>query len=262
MMGVGKGPPRPRVERAREALALREEGLLQREIAECMEISRSYASALLHDPDGSQDKTRKASYGRTCENCGGSTDGSYGRAKAPRYCAHCQPHVTRKWTQERVIEAIREWARRRGEAPNANDWIRNTVDPDGYEFPARTAVYDSDSHYAHPNFQHWADAIEAAGFPRPSSARNYIKQGWEIENMTNARLTRDYLVFRMNGDGEPEIHAQVEAATTADAVEKTAESGGRYAAVAKSSLTEYTVQSRLVASAIPKSTPESEEPPE
>lgn len=80
-----------RAARAAEAARLRAEGLTYERIAVRMGISRSYASCLVSDPTGEQDAARKASYGGECEVCGARTDGSYGRALAPKVCAKCAP---------------------------------------------------------------------------------------------------------------------------------------------------------------------------
>lgn len=77
-----------RADRAAEAARLRAQGLVYREIAERMGISRSYAAALICDPDGSGDRARKDSYRGECERCGASTNGSNGR-HAPKLCNDC-----------------------------------------------------------------------------------------------------------------------------------------------------------------------------
>lgn len=78
-----------RSERAAEAAMLRAQGLLQRQIADRMGISRTYAAELLTDPDGSKVRARKATYGKPCRVCGKMTQGSDGRAAAPDICSVC-----------------------------------------------------------------------------------------------------------------------------------------------------------------------------
>jgi hypothetical protein len=240
-----------RAERAQVAAALRAEGLLQREIAERMGLSRSYTSALLADPTGDADKARKDRYRGVCEACGGPTTGAEGPAKTPRFCCHCAPNLLRKWTPERIVEAAREWARRYGHAPNVHDWSHRSVDPDGYEFPPATSCYDNGTGETRPPFESWADVIAAAGFPRPSLGinRRDNQHLWEVSNMSPKALTRPYLVFRVEEDGRLALHCETQARTTAEAIEQSVEETGTFAAVAKSSLTEYQVASRLVASA-------------
>jgi DNA-binding CsgD family transcriptional regulator len=75
-------------ERTAEALRLREEGLLIREIAERMGVAVSTAGQYLADPDGAKLRARKDSYRGECEDCGRLTDGSNG-FQAPRWCRDC-----------------------------------------------------------------------------------------------------------------------------------------------------------------------------
>lgn len=80
----------PRAERVAEAAELRTLGLTQQQIADRMGLSPSYVQALLTDPTGEKEIARRKRYGRLCENCGKLTDGSGGRAKAPRLCLACR----------------------------------------------------------------------------------------------------------------------------------------------------------------------------
>ena len=78
-------------------------------------------------------------------------------------CADCsiqQQRQARHWTQERVIEAIQNWAKLHGRPPAALDWMRR-----GEDHPAATAIYGHGG-----VFPRWNDAIAAAGFtPRRTS---------------------------------------------------------------------------------------------
>lgn len=81
---------RSRTELASRAAELRATGLVYREIAQELGISRSYASTLISDPDDAQARARKASYRRPCPECGTLMDGSNGRGpNAARLCAKC-----------------------------------------------------------------------------------------------------------------------------------------------------------------------------
>lgn len=166
---------RSRLQLAGRAAELRAEGRLQREIAELLGVSRSYAASLLADPDGTKDRERKKQYGGTCLTCGAATDGGNGRAKAPRYCAH---HVWNdpeyrakavKWPRERIVAAIQEWARLFGEPPAMTDWnpwqARNAFGDEQRaarwerlrpKFPWFTSVVRE--------FGSWNAALEEAGF--------------------------------------------------------------------------------------------------
>jgi len=74
--------------------------------------------------------------------------------------ARVLPRRTRqvRWTPEAVIRAIKMWARDTGHAPTANEWAK--ADP---QHPTSTTCARI--------FGSWADAIAAAGFPKPSRAR-------------------------------------------------------------------------------------------
>jgi hypothetical protein len=78
-----------RPERVRQIMALRAEGLSRQEIGAALGISKSTVSSYVGDSTGEKTRARKASYGGRCETCGARTDGSNGRAKAPRTCASC-----------------------------------------------------------------------------------------------------------------------------------------------------------------------------
>jgi hypothetical protein len=113
-----------RAERVRTVQLLRERGMTQQEIAALLGLSRSTVSMYVTDPDGSQDRARKASYGGTCEGCGARTDGSNGPGSAPRLCAACtvaKQHDEREWTRKTIIEAFREFAAVMGRPPRAAD---------------------------------------------------------------------------------------------------------------------------------------------
>lgn len=79
----------PRADRYAEVVELRKQGLTYKETAARMGISLSYVRDLLYDPDGSKSAARKASYSGVCQRCGGPTDGSNGRALAPKLCWDC-----------------------------------------------------------------------------------------------------------------------------------------------------------------------------
>jgi biotin operon repressor len=161
-----KGPTRR--ERAEQAAILREQGLTGIEIGKRLGISRAYAYALLEDPDGSADRRRKASYAGTCKGCGAPTSGHNGRALAPEYCAACAPDAHRKWTPEKVIDALRLWARVFDGAPSAPDWQPSMIGWDderraraekrfrGGPWPTVTTVQKV--------FGSWTAGLRAAGF--------------------------------------------------------------------------------------------------
>lgn len=147
---------RTRGDMAAAALALREHGLLPREIGDELGISRSYAAELLDDPAGDKVRARKNGYRRPCPDCGALMNGSNGR-QAPRLCADCTSavqHEERHWTKQRVIAAIQLWNELHGRPPVAQDWLQYA---DRTSWPTVTAVQRE--------FGSWRAAIAAAGFP-------------------------------------------------------------------------------------------------
>lgn len=107
--------------KAARAATLRADGLVQREIAERMGLSRSMVSGLLSDPDGSKVRARKASYGGTCVDCGARTDGSNGPGDAPERCKLCSPRARTLWTREVCIAALRAFHDEHGRVPTSGE---------------------------------------------------------------------------------------------------------------------------------------------
>lgn len=166
-MPLQVGPTQARLALGARAIELREQGWLIRPIAEELGISRSYASALIHDPDGTQARARKDRYGGNCEVCGKATTGSDGPGTAPKRCVqHAILEHERRWNRETVIGAIQHWAAEHdGKPPNAQEWLYRDGELKA-RYPAANSVYNSSGNKNAP-FKSWADAIEAAGFPRP-----------------------------------------------------------------------------------------------
>ena len=161
-----------RAEKARQAQALRDQGLLLREIAERMGAKLATVHAWIADPDGSKLRARKDSYRGTCRECGAPTSGHAGPSKAAELCASCNGRLqggkNRLWTQELVVARIREWNDIYGEPPAGPDWMpakaRAINDPE-----RERRFLDAKGHW--PNvvsvirlFGTWNAAITAAGF--------------------------------------------------------------------------------------------------
>lgn len=107
---------------AEAAAAMRAAGLLQREIAAALGVSRSYASELLLDPTGAKARARKDALAGSCERCHGPTSGSDGGPS--RFCVRCMAivqHEERYWTKSRVVEALRAAAEILGRTPTISD---------------------------------------------------------------------------------------------------------------------------------------------
>lgn len=78
-----------RAERFVQITVLRRDGLTIRQVGLRLGISRSMVSEIINDPDGSKARARRESYAGVCDECGGPTDGSNGRANAPPRCLYC-----------------------------------------------------------------------------------------------------------------------------------------------------------------------------
>ncbi len=182
-MRVGRGPsfpseaatapanPVPRVtraERADQVLSLHAEGLNPREIAERIGLAPSSVRSILSDPDGSRQQERRRSYQGACVDCGAATDGSNGLASAPVRCHPCYSKTRTRWTRERLVEAIQDFAARYGRPPSAPDWNPSHTRRMGQTERAERFYVDGCwPHLATVQsvFGSWSAAIRAAGFP-------------------------------------------------------------------------------------------------
>ena len=163
---------------AREALAreLRSRGLRLREIAAELGVAISTVDSWLNDPGGHRLKARKNGYRGRCERCGAPTDGSGGRAHAPRLCSGCfrtQPHSLeraqrlgrgnkgRRYADEDLIQALR-----RADAlglQTAPSYAKRVGD---HQLPSMATVIH--------RFGSWNNARARAGLStRPSNRRAY-----------------------------------------------------------------------------------------
>ena len=91
-------PPRPQkvksVRRKRsdvynQIIACRQSGLTNKETASKLNISHSYVTTLISDPDGSKDRARKNSYRLPCPKCGTLMTGGDGRNRPRAMCTRC-----------------------------------------------------------------------------------------------------------------------------------------------------------------------------
>lgn len=90
-----------------------------------------------------------------------------------------------KWTEEKIIEAIRAWAASHdGVPPTSTEWLRAG---DGH--PAATTVGE--------RFGSWAQGIEAAGFVPVVTPRAHKSRRSGVEELGNARVTRTGPVVRV-----------------------------------------------------------------
>ena len=77
------------------------------------------------DPTGEKARAVKARYQGVCRGCGAYTQPRNGKGDAYAHCKACHPGaIERRWTRERVLEAMREWRSRFGTLPSSYDWSR------------------------------------------------------------------------------------------------------------------------------------------
>jgi hypothetical protein len=75
-----------------------------------------------------------------CRGCGVYTQPRYGKGDAYAYCKACHPGaIQRRWTRDRVLDAMCEWRARHGRLPSSYDWSRTHAPKRGGEALARLA---------------------------------------------------------------------------------------------------------------------------
>ncbi len=119
-----------RVVERRRALALarhlREaEGLSIAQIANRLGRSPATIKAYFYDPTGEKARAVKARYVGVCRGCGAYTQPRNGKGDAYSYCKACHPGaVERRWTRERVLDAMGAWCELYGRLPTSYEWSR------------------------------------------------------------------------------------------------------------------------------------------
>jgi len=184
--------PQELVDEARSWRAL---GLGHKRIAALMGIPYSTVFRWLNPEYAERSRAVAREWKRSqkgvCEKCGGVTRYSgHGRSVSTR-CVPCTQEDSKYWTRARIIAAMQEWAREHGHRPSAVDW---RASGDGH--PASSTVVMSGE------FASWADAVEAAGFPRPRSSPGCktrwvdrdAARGLRSEGFTDAEIARRFSV--------------------------------------------------------------------
>ena len=116
------------------------EGLSIRQIADRLGRSPATIKAYFYDPTGEKARAVKARYQGVCRGCGAYTQPRNGKGDAYAYCKACHPGaIERRWTRERVLDAMRDWRDRYGRLPSSYDWSRTHARRRGGEALEATA---------------------------------------------------------------------------------------------------------------------------
>jgi hypothetical protein len=177
-----------RSERVAQIEKLERRGLTTREIAEELGLARSTVNIYRADPDGERQRQRRRRNQGTCAGCGRPTSGSGGPKRAPKRCRSCAAEQRRSWSEQAVLEAIRDWAELMGSPPTLADWSPAHA-PAGHEGAARyrsePGSWPSASTVA-ARFASLQAAVEAAGL-RPVRARgNGPPSRWNLQAIAEA----------------------------------------------------------------------------
>jgi AraC-like DNA-binding protein len=101
------------------------EGLSIGQIAHRLGRSPATVKAYFYDPTGEKARAVKARYQGVCRGCGAYTQPRNGKGDAYAYCKACHPGaIERRWTHDRVLDAMRAWRARYGRLPSSYDWSR------------------------------------------------------------------------------------------------------------------------------------------
>lgn len=112
-----------------------------RQIAEQLGLRPATVNKYRRDPDGARERGNRDRYRGRCRGCGRATDGSSGPGRAPRWCLDCAPARRRRWSDEQILGAIRDWARVTGSPPTTYDWSPASA-PAGHPGAARYLADD------------------------------------------------------------------------------------------------------------------------
>jgi len=107
-----------------------------REIAHQLGLAPKTIAEYRRDPEGDALRERRKGYRGECDRCGRQTHGSDGPTRGPRWCPDCAPLARRRWSDEQLLEAIRDWTAQTGAAPTIYDWSPAHA-PEGHPGAAR-----------------------------------------------------------------------------------------------------------------------------
>jgi hypothetical protein len=99
------------------------EGLSIAQIASRLGRSPATIKSYFYDPTGDKARAVKARYHGVCRGCGAYTQPRNGKGDAYAYCKACHPGaIERRWTPDRVVDAMRAWRAMYGRLPSSYDW--------------------------------------------------------------------------------------------------------------------------------------------
>ncbi len=133
-------------------------------IADRLGRSSPTIKAYFYDPTGEKARAVKVRYRGVCRGCGAYTQPRNGKGDAYAYCKACHPGaIERRWTPERVLDAMREWRDRHGGLPSSYDWSHTHAERRAGEALRRLSDGDWPSaSVVSETFGSWAAARAAA----------------------------------------------------------------------------------------------------
>lgn len=143
-----------------EIKLLRSHGLSNAEIAEKMGIKINSIYKYLWDPDGKKTQEARSLMMRPCPVC--ETTLIQKHAKQCLSCYRAKVQTNLRWSPETTAEAIQRFHQEFGHVPTSRDM---------FDISVRRRDYPSQKH-AIKHHGSWANAVEAAGFPRPRHGGN------------------------------------------------------------------------------------------
>jgi hypothetical protein len=180
--------PYTRAERVAQIQRLERRGLATGEIADRLGLAASTVNIYRADPNGERQRQRRQRYQGACVECGRPTSGSNGPRRAPKRCRSCAGGRRRNWSEQRVLEAIRDWADLTGAPPTLADWSPAHARA-GHE---GSALYRSEpgrwpsASTVSARFGSVRAAVEAAGLAPPPGRSASAVRRWELEAIADA----------------------------------------------------------------------------
>jgi hypothetical protein len=157
-------------------------------VAERLGRAPSTIKSYVYDPSGEKARAVKARYVGVCRGCGAYTQPRNGKGDAYAYCKRCHAGaVERRWTRERVLDALLQWRARYGRLPLSYDWSRTRARRrgraalerlGGEEWPAASVVGRL--------FGTWAAARTAACVENVDSPQT-CGRSWSSRSLPRAR---------------------------------------------------------------------------